>query len=68
MAVLVTTEVQGQPGVGGDLMNAAMEWSRTHGYTELGSDTEVTNTLSRAAHAALGFGEVETLVLFRKAL
>jgi aminoglycoside 6'-N-acetyltransferase I len=55
-------------GVGGDLMNAAVEWSRTHGYTELGSDTEVTNSLSRTAHAALGFEEVETLVVFRRAL
>jgi aminoglycoside 6'-N-acetyltransferase I len=55
-------------GVGGALMNAAAEWSRAHGYTELGSDTEVTNHLSRAAHAALGFEEVETLVIFRRSL
>ena len=55
-------------GVGGALMRAAEEWSRAHGYTELGSDTEEVNRLSRAAHAALGFKEVETLVVFRKPL
>lgn len=31
-------------------------------------DTEEFNRLSRAAHAALGFEEVETLVVFRKPL
>jgi aminoglycoside 6'-N-acetyltransferase I len=55
-------------GFGGALMRAAEEWSRTHGYTELGSDTEEVNRLSRDAHAALGFEEVETLVVFRKPL
>ena len=55
-------------GVGGALMSAAEQWSRERGYTELGSDTEDLNRLSRDAHAALGFEEVETLVVFRKAL
>lgn len=55
-------------GVGGALMRAVEGWSREHGYTELGSDTEAVNHLSRAAHAALGFAEVETLVVFRKPL
>jgi aminoglycoside 6'-N-acetyltransferase I len=55
-------------GIGGALMNAAEEWSREHGYMELGSDTEEFNRLSRDAHAALGFDEVETIVVFRKAL
>jgi len=55
-------------GIGGALMQAAEEWSRAGGYTELGSDTEVVNRLSRDAHAALGFEEVETLVIFRKPL
>jgi aminoglycoside 6'-N-acetyltransferase I len=55
-------------GIGGALMTAAEEWSRAQGYTELGSDTEETNRLSRDAHAALGFDEVETIVVFRKAL
>jgi aminoglycoside 6'-N-acetyltransferase I len=55
-------------GVGAALMQAAEEWSRSRGYTELGSDTEEINRLSRDAHAALGFEEVETLVVFRKPL
>jgi aminoglycoside 6'-N-acetyltransferase I len=55
-------------GVGGALMSAAEQWSRERGYSELGSDTEEINRLSRDAHAALGFEEVETLVVFRKAL
>ena len=59
---------QRRRGVGGALMRAAEEWSRSQGYTELGSDTEEFNRLSRDAHAALGFEEVETLVIFRKSL
>jgi aminoglycoside 6'-N-acetyltransferase I len=55
-------------GVGGALMHAAEEWGRSRGYTELGSDTEAVNRLSRAAHAALGFEEIETVVVFRKPL
>ncbi|HEU4888168.1 MAG TPA: GNAT family N-acetyltransferase [Thermoanaerobaculia bacterium] len=55
-------------GVGGALMQAAENWSRERGFTELGSDTEETNRLSRDAHAALGFAEVETLTVFRKVL
>jgi len=38
------------------------------GYAELGSDARADNRLSHLAHAALGFDEVETLVVFRKAL
>lgn len=49
-------------------MDAAEEWSRARGYREMGSDTEAVNRLSRDAHAALGFEEVETLVIFRKSL
>ena len=55
-------------GVGAALMRAAEEWSRERGYTELGSDTAEVNRLSRAAHAALGFEEVATLVVFHKLL
>lgn len=55
-------------GVGGALMQAAENWSRARGFTELGSDTEETNRLSRDAHAALGFTEVETVTVFRKVL
>ena len=59
---------QRRKGVGAALMRAAEEWSREHAYRELASDTEVENLSSRKAHAALGFAEVETLVVFRKKL
>jgi aminoglycoside 6'-N-acetyltransferase I len=55
-------------GIGGALMRAAETSCRERGYTELGSDALVDNRLSHLAHAALGFEEVETLVVFRKAL
>ena len=55
-------------GIGGALMHAAESWCRELGYREFGSDALADNRLSRIAHAALGFEEVETLVVFRKAL
>jgi len=55
-------------GAGGALMRAAEAWSRARGYTEFGSDTELANSMSREAHAALGFEEAEILVIFRKSL
>jgi aminoglycoside 6'-N-acetyltransferase I len=55
-------------GIGGALMRAAETWCRELGYRELGSDALADNRLSRIAHAALGFEEVETLVVFRKVL
>jgi len=55
-------------GIGGALMHAAESWCRELGYREFGSDALADNQLSRIAHAALGFEEVETLVVFRKAL
>ncbi len=55
-------------GIGGALLRAVEAWCREHGYDELGSDANADNRLSRVAHGALGFGEVETLVVFRKSL
>jgi aminoglycoside 6'-N-acetyltransferase I len=55
-------------GVGAALMRAAEEWGRASRCTELGSDTQLWNEPSIAAHKALGFEEVERLVAFRKAL
>lgn len=55
-------------GIGRDLMNAAEEWSRKQGYTELGSDANVGNLASQKAHTRLGFEKVETIVVFRKPL
>ena len=55
-------------GVGTALVAAAEEWARAQGCTEMGSDTEITNVGSAAAHRRVGFGEVERIICFRKAL
>lgn len=55
-------------GVGRALVSAAEEWGRAQGCTEFASDTQIENTASAAAHAALGFEETERLRCFRKKL
>jgi aminoglycoside 6'-N-acetyltransferase I len=55
-------------GVGRELMRAAELWSRSRGFTEIASDTEVHNSASARAHEACGFEEVDRLIKFRKAL
>lgn len=55
-------------GVGRALMEAAEQWAREHGSTVLASDALLNNSLSHAAHQALGFEVVERIVVFRKRL
>ena len=55
-------------GIGRALMDAAERWARDRGFTELASDALLDNSLSHAAHTALGFEEVERIVVFRKPL
>jgi aminoglycoside 6'-N-acetyltransferase I len=55
-------------GIGAALIRAAEEWGRANRCTELGSDTQLWNEPSIAAHKALGFEEIERLVAFRKTL
>jgi aminoglycoside 6'-N-acetyltransferase I len=55
-------------GLGARLVAAAEGWARAHGHVELASDTGIDNAGSIAAHAALGFAEVERIVCFRKRL
>lgn len=55
-------------GVGRALVAAAEAWGRAQGCAEFGSDTQIWNTDSAAAHAALGFTEVEQLRCFKKDL
>jgi aminoglycoside 6'-N-acetyltransferase I len=52
-------------GVGRALVAAAADWARERGFTELASDTEVSNERSQHAHAACGFEEVDRLVKYR---
>lgn len=55
-------------GVGRALLQAAEDWSRSHGFNELASDTEIDNDISLAAHMKFGFQEVERLIKLRKSL
>ncbi|HEV2321428.1 MAG TPA: aminoglycoside 6'-N-acetyltransferase, partial [Gammaproteobacteria bacterium] len=55
-------------GVGRALVRAAEDWGRAQGCTEFGSDTQVSNTVSAAAHAALGFTETDQVRCFKKRL
>ena len=55
-------------GVGRALVAAAEDWGRAQGCTEFGSDAELDNDVSAAAHRALGFVETERIRCFRKEL
>lgn len=55
-------------GIGARLIAAAEHWARSMGYHELASDSDIGNHDSIAAHAALGFAEVERVVCFLKKL
>ncbi len=55
-------------GVGRALVHAAERWCRERGCSHLGSDTEVSNVLSQAAHRALGFSELPPIICFYKSL
>jgi aminoglycoside 6'-N-acetyltransferase I len=55
-------------GVGRALIAAVEVWARKQGLKELGSDTELENGSSIAAHAALGFEPTQRLQCFRKRL
>lgn len=63
----VVPEARGH-GVGRALIEAAEDWARRQGSTELASDANLDNTASAAAHKALGFSEVGQLRCFRKLL
>jgi aminoglycoside 6'-N-acetyltransferase I len=54
--------------VGRALVAAAEAWARAQGCREMASDTHLDNTVSRHAHARLGYAEAEHLVHFRKSL
>lgn len=55
-------------GVGRALVAAAERWCRERGCSHIGSDTEVSNVQSQAAHRALGFRELPPIVCFYKPL
>lgn len=55
-------------GAGAKLLEAAEDWARSHGCTEMASDTNFGNEASEAAHLKLGFQVAARVVAFRKAL
>lgn len=57
-----------QMGYAQKLLHRCEEWSRTHGATEMGSDTDITNEVSQQFHLATGFKEVNRIVCFAKKL
>jgi aminoglycoside 6'-N-acetyltransferase I len=63
----VETAYRGR-GAGRALVDAAEAWARDRGCNEFASDALADNTVSAAAHAALGFEEVEQIRCFRKDL
>ncbi len=63
----VAPEARGR-SVGRALIEAAEDWARRQGCTELASDAQLDNAVSAAAHEALGFSEVGQIRCFRKVL
>jgi aminoglycoside 6'-N-acetyltransferase I len=55
-------------GVAGLLTQAAEDWAREMGCTDMASDTWLDNEASIRAHVKLGYDEVERLVHFVKKL
>ncbi len=53
-------------GIGRSLVQAAEAWAIRQGCTEFASDSLLENTVSAAAHRALGFEEVEQIRCYRK--
>lgn len=61
-------EAHRKRGVGRALVEAAEQWARGRGCTEMASDRELANEASGVFHAALGYEEVERIVCFKKLL
>ena len=63
----VDEDLRGQ-GLGKALVQAAEDWARSQGLTEMGSDTWLENETSIQAHLKMGYQEAERLVHFIKKL
>jgi aminoglycoside 6'-N-acetyltransferase I len=63
---IYVTPNQRRRGVARALIAAVEDWARQQGLSELASDALLDNAQSHAMHEALGFGETERVVYFRK--
>jgi aminoglycoside 6'-N-acetyltransferase I len=63
----VDEDLRGQ-GIGKALVDAAEDWARAQGLTEMASDTWLDNEVSIQAHLKMGYEEAERLVHFIKKL
>jgi len=54
--------------IGAMLVEAAENWARAKGCTEMGSDCLLDNDVSFAAHTAIGYREVQRVIEFAKTL
>ncbi len=55
-------------GIGKALFQAAENWVLKKGCNEILSDTDLENNISQKAHRALGFKEIDRMILFKKNL
>ena len=55
-------------GIGRRLIEAAEQWAREQGCSEMGSDAELDNEVSHCAHRAIGYEEVIRTVHYHKRL
>lgn len=53
-------------GVGARLIEYIEGFAAARGFREIGSDADIDNRISHAAHTAWGFSETERVVYFRK--
>ena len=63
----VVEKSRGQ-GIGACLVEAAEDWAREKGCTEMASDTQLGNMASEAAHKNLGYDFAGRVICFRKSL
>src|SRR6266516_88006 len=55
-------------GYGRALLEAAEDWARGQGFTEMGSDALLDNEISHAAHRKADYTEVDRVLQFRKTI
>ncbi|MCP4643059.1 MAG: GNAT family N-acetyltransferase [bacterium] len=55
-------------GIGRALVEAAEDWARSKGCTEMASDTDLGNTVSETAHKQLGYEIAGRAICFKKPL